>query len=98
MQTGNLPHPDIEHAYSSEKIWTLHYKGSNIKVRIEVVPEPKKPGYFNRVWRLLSLSPTSLENLKNEEIIILLEEALQVYGYMGIRIQKPNTTVELRVK
>ena len=98
MDTARVRDYNTDHENTGEYIWTLHYKGTNVEVRMEVVPEPKKPGYFNRVWKLLSLSPNSLDNLSNEEMIRILQEALQVYGYMGIRNQKPNTTVELRVK
>ena len=98
MDTARVRDYNTDHQNTSEYIWTLHCKGTNIEVRIEYVPEPKKPGYFNIVWKLLSLSPSSLDTLSNKEMIKILEEALQVYGYMGIHNQKPNTTVELRVK
>ena len=98
MDTARVRDYNTDHQNTSEYIWTLHCKGTNIEVRIEYVPGLSTPGHCNMAWKLLSLSPSSLDTLSNKEMIKILEEALQVYGYWGIHEQKPNTTVELRVK
>jgi hypothetical protein len=97
MDTGRIPHPDLDHAYLSEMIWTLHYQGHNIEVRIEVSDDKEIEGkQYNRVWDLLALFPESLENLQTDRLIELLEESLKTYGYMGLIAQRPKYTVALR--
>ncbi len=98
MYTAGVRDYNTDHQYTNEEIWTLYYKGTNIEVRLEYITSDIINGSYKKVYKLLSLSPGSLDNLDNKEIIDILQEALQVYGYMGIRYQKPNTTVELRVK
>lgn len=57
-------------------------------------PERMDASPFRIGWRLLRLDPQPESQLK-EAFICALREALEVYGYRGIRKQLPNTLVTL---
>lgn len=51
---------------------------------------------FMRVWDLVRIDlPTELEG-KRTEVERTLKEALRIYGYWGVRKQRPNTVVEFK--
>lgn len=98
MKTALIPDDSIfDHAYSSEQIWTLYCKGQSVEVRLEVSSDKEFNGKkYNKIWNLLAISPDSLNNLSIDELIKLLEETLEVFGYEGVWMQYPNYTVALR--
>lgn len=97
METGAIPDIELDHAYLPEQIWTLYFHGRKVEVRIEPSKNKDIDGVsYKRVWDLNSLSHSSLDNLDTKELIVILDEALKTYGYMGIALQKPNFTIALR--
>ncbi|PIE74112.1 MAG: hypothetical protein CSA19_01445 [Deltaproteobacteria bacterium] len=97
LDTGRIPDPDLDHAYLPEQIWTLHYQGDNIEVRIQVSDDKEIAGkQYKRVWDLLALSSDALENLQTELLLQILEEMLKTYGYMGLTVQRSDYSVALR--
>ncbi|RXI43663.1 hypothetical protein CRU99_06945 [Malaciobacter mytili] len=73
---------------TGEKIWILHYKGTNIEVRLFLVSEGSSRSFkerpFIRIWELVSIKPESLEDISNKELKELIKEALIVYGHQGM--------------
>lgn len=51
---------------------------------------------FYQVWEFKSMIRTDLTDLSNKEIILILKEALAVFGYDGISKQVPNTIVKFK--
>ena len=48
---------------------------------------------FRISWSLISIDTTEAPDIRVEQVIPLLKEALAVYGYGGARRQVPNTVV-----
>ncbi|RXI43664.1 hypothetical protein CRU99_06950 [Malaciobacter mytili] len=70
---------------TGEKIWILHYKGTNIEVRLfseESLSLKERP--YLKIWKLLSIKPESLEDISNKKLKKLIKEALIVYGEKGM--------------
>lgn len=94
---GILDDSVFDHAYSSEQIWTLYCQGQSVEVRLEVSSDKEFNGKkYNKIWNLLAIYPDSLNNLSIDELIKLMEEILEVFGYEGVWMQYPNYTVALR--
>ncbi|XPV69493.1 MAG: hypothetical protein ACNI25_02715 [Halarcobacter sp.] len=73
---------------TGEEIWILHYKGTNIEVRLF---RPLREGSikftdrpFIKIWELLSITPESLNEISNKELRELIKEALTVFGQHGM--------------
>ncbi len=80
----------IDHGRTRESLFILHHKGVNIEARLWLEEESQTNIYktpFVVIWKLLSLSPSSLESADENEIKEVLKEALSVYGSAGIRAQ-----------
>ena len=93
--------PDIDHAGTRENIFTLHYKGVDIEVRVWLEEDSQTNIYispFIVIWRFLSVDPSSFDGVDEKEIKEVLKEFLTVYGDSGIRAQKEakNAIVKFR--
>ncbi|RXI36666.1 hypothetical protein CRU99_13265, partial [Malaciobacter mytili] len=85
----DVMNPDWDYMQGSgEKIWILHYKGTNIEVRLFDPPDEgsisfkEKP--YIKIWKLLSIKPESLEDISNKKLKKLIKEALIVHGDQGM--------------
>jgi len=95
---GREHDPDMDHGFTREHIFILHYKGEDIEARLWLEEDSqtniyKKP--FTKNWKLLSLSPFS-KNINIQELKNILCEALKKYAHKGIRRQIENTQIECR--
>ena len=99
MYTYYVEDPKQDHGYTREGIFTLNYKGENIEVRLWKSEESQTNIYktpFIVIWELLSLTPSSLDNLNTDKIKLLLQDALKVYGNDGDNDLVKNMLVEFR--
>ncbi|HFS85193.1 MAG TPA: hypothetical protein ENK72_01080, partial [Epsilonproteobacteria bacterium] len=74
--------------YLGNDIYILHYKGENIEV---VMKDNRKEGStklsddpFRIRWDILSIASSSLNGVQTEEIIELIQQAMEVYGLEGV--------------
>ena len=89
--------PEYDHGTLVKAIWILYYKGEIIEVVLDYdINRALRPKQFHRIWQLLDLNPKQTKLISRDEIIILLDNALQTYGYDGIWEQIPNYTMELQ--
>jgi len=79
---------EIPPIYLGNDIYILHYKGKNIEV---VMEDNRKDGStkfsdnpFRIRWDILSISSSLLDGVQTEEIIELIQEAMEVYGLSGV--------------
>ncbi|GAB1267148.1 hypothetical protein NBRC116493_04010 [Aurantivibrio infirmus] len=82
---------------TGEIIWLLSIKGRNFEVRLKLGASSSKrrsKSSYLIVWQLISLEPKNNEEITYDDAILLLKEALQVYGKAGAVRQIPNTVVK----
>ena len=92
-----FPDPEYDHGTLVKAIWILYYKGEIIEVVLDYdINRALIPKQFHRIWQLLDLNPKQTKLISRDEIIILLDNALQTYGYDGIWEQIPNYTMEVQ--
>ena len=101
ISCGLEHNPDIDHGTTRENIFTLHYKGVDIEVRVWLEEDSQTNIYispFIVIWRFLSVDPSSFDGVDEKEIKEVLKEFLTVYGDSGIRAQKEakNAIVKFR--
>jgi len=86
--------------YTNEYVFMLHYKNIDIEVHLKKIREESSVHYsespFHIVWELESLSPSTINDIKSEEIEEVLKEALNTYGDNGIKWQVENTIVHCK--
>ena len=86
-------------AYVDES-WTefeLNIRGDSIVIRLELGAGRSTKFSDNPyiiVWNLISFKPVDLYKISREEVIQLLKDALNVYGYAGARRQIEHTIVK----
>ena len=73
---------------TGEVFFILNYKGINIEV---VLLQPERGGSssykerpYKKVWDLVSLTPSSVDRVSEEELKTIIKEALDVYGLRGM--------------
>ena len=93
--------PDIDHGTTREHIFTLHYKGVDIEVRVWLEEDSQTNIYispFIVIWRFLSVNPSSFDGVDEKEIKEVLKEFLTAHGDRGIRAQREgkNAIVKFR--
>ncbi len=82
---------------TGEIIWVLSVKGQVFEVRLKQGPlssERSSESPYIISWQLISLKPKDSQEITYDEVILLLKEALQVYGKAGAVRQIPNTVVK----
>jgi len=87
---GEETDPKIDHASTRENIFILHYKDTDIEVRLWQEEDGQCNIYkspFILIWKYLSATPNSFAKVKEEEIKEVLKEALLAYGNRGVRAQ-----------
>jgi hypothetical protein len=92
---------NIDHGRTRESLFILHYKGVNIEARVWLEEDSQTNIYktpFVVIWKLLSLSPTSIKGADEDEIKLVLQEALSIYGHRGVHAQGEgkNAIVQFR--
>ncbi|GAB1267147.1 hypothetical protein NBRC116493_04000 [Aurantivibrio infirmus] len=82
---------------TGEVLWVLSIKGHEFEVRLKKGPLSSKlttDSPYLIVWQLISLKPKGSQDIANRDVILLLKEALQLFGEYGAFRQIPNTVVE----
>ncbi len=95
--------PDHKEGYTGEVYFVLHYKGRNIEVVLEPMGTDRESDPIKRVWKVLRINEKDIEGLDKEEVLKVLQEALEGYGLSGrtdeayerLGKKRPNVRVEL---
>jgi hypothetical protein len=102
MWGHNLHDPLEPSRYTGERSFILNYQGENIEVILRKVynesSEKITDNPFNIVWTLERITPESIEELSYEKIIVLVKEALDVYGTDGIETRVPFENIVVTCK
>ena len=96
METKFFQDPEYDHAYLKKSVWTLYCKGEIIEATLDYQNNISDTEKFHRIWKLLELKPKETKSLSKNQILMLLNKILNVYGYDGIWEQIPNYTMELQ--
>ncbi len=85
-----------------DNIYILQYKGKNIEVIMERNKEKGSmdtyENPFKMYWNILSLFPESIGEVSTEEIVDVIQKAMESYGYAGMRRKRPVTGADVIVK
>jgi len=89
--------------YTGEAIFILHMHGQNIEIVLrDIFDESSKKltdNPFYVTWKLEKINkPESLKHISDQEIIQVLKEALDVYGYRGIENSVPQENFIVKLK
>jgi len=88
MYASALRDPLDRRVSLGETAFILNHQGENIEVVLSGINEEnrenRKEGFYYASWDLRRITPESLDDLSNNEIISLVKEALNVYGLDGI--------------
>jgi len=85
-------------------IYILHYKGENIEVVLKKHYRKDRPqklveNPYYIIWELIRINkPENLKDASDEEIIILLKEALSMYGSDNILTSVPQENIIVQFK
>ena len=96
------PHkPDHREGWTGEDFFVLHYQGKNIEIVLKNLGGSVKPtdNPFRVIWKLIRINEEDLEGFEYEEVLCVLKEVLNTYGWMGIQdreVPQENLLVELR--
>ncbi len=100
----NSPHlNDPREGWTGEDFFILHYQGQNIEIVMHRVSKESSVKFtdnpFRVVWKLIRINSEDVKNFVYEEVVSILKEALNTYGWMGIQDQKVqgDLLVELRI-
>jgi hypothetical protein len=84
---------------SRRSVWILVWHGVIIRVELEKLAESSSAftdSPFRVVWGLFALDSTEIPGIPKQEVLRVLKDALEVYGFWGAHRQLPNTIVEFR--
>lgn len=99
----NSPHlNDHRDGWTGEDFFVLHYQGKNIEIVLTRLEGSVKPtdNPFRVTWKLIRINEEDLEGFIYEEVLSVLKEVLNTYGWRGIihkEVPEENLLVELRV-
>ena len=96
METKFFQDPEYDHAYLKKSVWTLYCKGEIIEATLDYQNNISDTEKFHRIWKLLELKPKETKSLSKNQILMLLNKILNVYGYDGAWGQIENFTMELQ--
>ena len=98
------PHVDDHRVgFTGEDFFILHYQGQNIEIVMHRVSKESSVKLsdipFRVIWKLIRINGEAIKGFEYEEILSVLKEVLNTYGWMGIQDQEvqENLLVELRV-
>jgi hypothetical protein len=77
--------------------WVLFWKGKKVKVQTELTDESSRKfseSPYIRVWDLISIENTEIDEADRSEVINFLKDALEVFGYDGARRQIQDTLIK----
>jgi hypothetical protein len=94
---GREHDPEMDHGFTREHIFVLHYKGHIIEARLWLEKDSSfnlstRPYLVN--WKLLSLTPNNLNEIDMKLIKNILCDALKIYGNHGIYDKKKEGLIE----
>ena len=88
--------PEYDHAYLKKSVWTLYCKGEIIEATLDYQNNISDTEKSHRIWKLLELKPKETKSISKNQILMLLNKILNVYGYDGAWGQIENFTMELQ--
>ena len=99
LKIYRFPDPNYDRALLSKSIWVLYYDGKYIEAILDEsckINKTKIPNEFHRIWQLLSLKPKYTLTLKFQDILNILEAALETYRDIDLYKPRENYTMELQ--
>lgn len=92
---ASVVNPDFKFpSPTQERIFILHYQGSNIEVRLwmESISKDTKEIPFKAGWKYLGMNPISIEGVDENQLKATVCEALQTYKQLGLRGRRTAVT------
>lgn len=95
IRMASAVNPDFKFpSPTQETIFILHYRGSNIEVRLlnEQISMSNQEIPYKTGWQYLSMNPCNTGKVTEEELKAIVKEAIQTYKELGIRGKRTTVT------